>query len=162
MTAYLSFIVKLAVQFPPPLFYEYHKSYSRKAASVLFAQGRQISWCVRDDELYFAIFAGRRARTCEKCSAVDHSTDFCPAIFHADLKTNVFNALSQDHRSLSSVGNRVKRTPMFTSDQREICFNFNGYRGCSNNVCQRAHVCLKCQQNHTQKDCRMPPLIASS
>ena len=67
LTSYLSFVVKLAVQFPQPLFYEYHKSFSRKAASVLFSQGRRIDWSLRDDELYFNIFAGRRARTCEKC-----------------------------------------------------------------------------------------------
>lgn len=162
LTYYLSFVVKLAVQCPPPLFYEYHKNFSRKAASVLFAQNRRINWSVRDDELYFNIFAGRRSRTCEKCSAVDHSTDFCPSVFPADLKTNVFTASSHDLRSSIPFGCRVKRTPVFTADQREICFNFNGFCGCFNNSCSRAHVCLKCQQNHAQKDCRPSSLGASA
>jgi len=162
LTSYLSFVVKLAVQFPQSLFYEYHKSFSRKAASILFSQGRRINWSLRDDELYFNIFAGRRARTCEKCSSVDHSTEFCPAIFHADLKTDFFNSILMDNRNRSYMGNRPKRTPVFTADQREICFNFNGQRGCSNSPCQRAHVCLKCQQGHAQKDCRHSSSITSS
>lgn len=153
LTNYLSFVVKLAVQFPSPLFYEYHKNFSRKAASILFSQGRKIDWSVRDDDLYFQIFAGRRARTCDKCSSVDHSTDFCPSILHADLKTDIFNS-STEARSRPSNWSRVKRVPVLTSDNREVCFNFNGYRGCSNSACPRAHLCLKCLQPHSQKDCR--------
>ncbi|CAM4922985.1 unnamed protein product [Rotaria socialis] len=34
---------------------------------------------------------------------------------------------------------RFKRTPILTADQREICFNYNGNRGCTNHLCQRAH-----------------------
>jgi hypothetical protein len=154
LTSYLLFIVKLGVQFPHPLFYEYHKNFSRKAASVLFTQGRKIDWSLRDDDLYFQIFAGRRARTCEKCSSVDHTSEFCPSILHADLKTDLFTSTYNDSRSRNTVWPRFKRTPVFTADQREICFNFNGPRGCSNAACQRAHACLKCQQPHSQKDCR--------
>ena len=60
LTSYFSFVIKLGVQFPAPLFYEYHKSFSRKAAAILFAKGRKINWAVRDDDLYFQIFVGRR------------------------------------------------------------------------------------------------------
>ena len=154
LTHYLSFVVKLAVQFPPPLFYEYHKHFSRKAASILASQGWKIDWTVRDDDLYFQIFAGRRARTCDKCSSVDHSTDFCPAVLHADLKTEFFASSSSDLRSRFPSTSRARRSPIMTNDQREVCFNFNGYRGCSNTACLRAHVCLKCLQPHAQKDCR--------
>ena len=153
LTHYLSFVMKLAVQFPPPLFYEYHKHFSRKAASILSSQGRKIDWAVRDDDLYFQIFAGRRARTCDKCASVDHSTDFCPAVLHADLKTEFF-ASSSDGRLRSPLSFRPRRPPVLTNDQREVCFNFNGYRGCSNSACARAHVCLRCLQSHAQKDCR--------
>jgi hypothetical protein len=162
LTHYLSFVVKLAVQFPPPLFYEYHKHFSRKAASILASQGRKIDWAVRDDDLYFQIFAGRRARTCEKCSSVDHSTDFCPAVLHADLKTEFFTSASTDGRSRLLATPRARRSPIMTNDQREVCFNFNGYRGCVNTACLRAHVCLKCLQPHSQKDCRQTSVNAAT
>ena len=155
LTHYLSFVVKLAVQFPSSLFYEYHKHFSRKAASILSSQGRKIDWTVRDDDLYFQIFAGRRARTCDKCASVDHSTDFCPAVLHADLKTKFF-ASSSEGRLRSPLSFLTRRPPVLTNDQREVCFNFNGYRGCSNSTCVRAHVCLRCLQSHAQKDCRQP------
>ncbi|CAF1230981.1 unnamed protein product [Rotaria magnacalcarata] len=135
LNIYLSFIVKMGVQFPPPLFYEYQKNFSH-------------------DDLYFQIFAGRRARTCDKCSSVDHSTDFRPSIFHWDIKNDVTSMSMNDSRSRIMMWQRFKRTSIFTADQREICFNYNGNRGCTNHVCQRAHVCLKCQQPHPQKDCR--------
>lgn len=153
LTAYFSFVVKLGVQFPAPLFYDYHKSFSRKAAAILFAKGRRINWAVRDDDLYFQIFAGRRSRTCERCSSVDHATEFCLTIIHTDLKTNLFHSTT-DARNRSFPDSRPKRTPIFTADQREICFNYNGFRGCTTSTCSLAHVCLKCQQPHSQKDCR--------
>jgi hypothetical protein len=153
LTSYLSLIIKLVVQYPAPLFYEYHKNFSRKAAAILFTRGRKINWSIRDDDLYFQIFAGRRSRTCERCSSVDHSTDFCPTIIHADLKTNLFNSFS-DARNRVYFDSRPKRTPILTADQREICFNYNGFRGCNNPSCPRAHACLRCQQPHSQKDCR--------
>ncbi|CAF4535911.1 unnamed protein product, partial [Rotaria magnacalcarata] len=115
---------------------------------------RKINWSIRDDDLYFQIFAGRRARTCDKCSSVDHSTDFRPSIFHWDIKNDVTSMSMNDSRSRIMMWQRFKRTSIFTADQREICFNYNGNRGCTNHVCQRAHVCLKCQQPHPQKDCR--------
>ena len=139
LTHYLSFVVKLAVQFPPPLFYEYHKHFSRKAASILSSQGRKIDRAVRDDDLYFQIFAGRRVRTCD-----------------ADLKTEFF-ASSSDGRLRSPLSYCTRRPLVFTNDQREACFNFNGYRGCSNSACARAHVCLRYLQSHAQKDCRQTP-----
>ena len=135
LTHYLSFVVKLAVQFPPPLFYEYHKHFSRKAA-VYSIFSRLHDLAVRDDDLYFQSFAGRRARTCD-----------------ADLTADFF-ASSSDSRLRSPLSFRTRRPPVLTSDQREVCFNFNGYRGCSNSACARAHVCLRCLQSHAQKDCR--------
>ena len=150
---YLSFVVKLGVQFPAPLFYEYHKLFSKKAASILSAVGRKIDWSVRDDELYFQLFAGCRARTCHRCSAVDHSSDFCPSIVHGDLKADMFQSVTTDARSKYNGAARPKRSPVLTADHREVCFNFNGPRGCSAPSCARAHVCLRCLQPHAQKDC---------
>ncbi|CAF1590223.1 unnamed protein product [Rotaria magnacalcarata] len=154
LSFYLSSILKMRVQFPPPLFYEYHKNSSRKAAAIILTQGRKINWSIRDDDFYFQVFAGRRVRTCDKCSAVDHSTDFGPSIVHGDIKNDVTAMSMNDSRSRTMLWQRFKRTSIFTANQRKICFNYNGNRGCTNHVCQRAHVCLKCQQPHSQKDCR--------
>ena len=74
-----------------------------------------------------------------------------PSILHADLKTDIFQS-SGDTRSRSIPFSRFKRVPVFTTDNREVCFNFNGVRGCSNTTCSRAHVSLKCLQPHAQKD----------
>ncbi|CAF4978385.1 unnamed protein product, partial [Rotaria socialis] len=30
----------------------------------------------------------------------------------------------------------IKHTPILAADQREICFNYNGNRGCTNHVSQ--------------------------
>ena len=117
LTNYLSFIIKMGVQFPPPLFYEYHKNFSRKAAAILSTQGRKIDWSIRDDDLYFQIFAGRWTRTCEKYSSVDHSSEFCPSIFYTDLKTDLSSMSTNAPRSRSAVWQRFKRTPVFLSSR---------------------------------------------
>ena len=155
LTHYLSFVLKLAVQFPPPLFREYRKHFSRKAASILVSRGRKIDWIVCNDDIYSQIFAGRRARACDKYASVDHSTDFCPAVLHADLKMEFF-ASSSDDRLGSPLSFRIRRPPALNNDQREVCFNFNGHCDCSNSACVRAHVFFRCLQSHAQKDCRQP------
>ncbi|CAF3796879.1 unnamed protein product [Rotaria socialis] len=141
----------MGVQFPPPLFCEHHKNFSHKAAAILSTQDRKINWIIRDDDLYFQICAGRRTGTYDKRSSVDHSTIFCSSIFHGDIKNDVTTMSMNDSRSCTMAWQRFKRTPIFTADQREICFNYNGNRGCTNYVCQRARVCLKCQQPDPQK-----------
>ncbi|CAF4595751.1 unnamed protein product, partial [Rotaria socialis] len=56
---YLSPILKLRVQFSLPLFYEYHKNFSRKAAAIILTRYGKINWSIRDKDLYFQVFAGR-------------------------------------------------------------------------------------------------------
>ncbi|CAF3312354.1 unnamed protein product [Rotaria socialis] len=96
---YLSFVVKMGIQFPPPLFYQHHKNFSHKAAAILSTQDRKINLSIRDDDLYFQIFAGRRAGTYDKRSSVDHSTNFCSSIFHGDIKNDVTAMSMNDSRS---------------------------------------------------------------
>ncbi|CAF1606511.1 unnamed protein product, partial [Didymodactylos carnosus] len=129
-------IVKMVTTFPPPLFFEYHKQFSSKAAAILSTSGVKIDWSVRDDKLYFSVFAGRRARNYDHCQAVDHSTDFCPAVSRLNPFTLLQHPLLQVSSAPTSTfpvrpNNRSRRHPVTLSDGRHICFNFNEERGCN-------------------------------
>ena len=76
----------MATDFGGSLFYEYHKLFSAKAATVLHNNGIKLDWSIRDTDLYCRLCAGRRVNACTLCSSVvAHSTGMCPLA--SSLKT---------------------------------------------------------------------------
>ena len=78
LDAYLTEIIGMATDFGAGTFYEYHKMFSARAATLLLNHNVKLDWSVRDNDMYCKLFAGRRAIACGICSSMAHSTDFCP------------------------------------------------------------------------------------
>ncbi|XP_063059122.1 uncharacterized protein LOC134452589 [Engraulis encrasicolus] len=60
------------------LFYEYHKSFSAKAASYVSLFNLRLDWSIVDTELLIRHFSGQRTLACNICSSHGHSADMCP------------------------------------------------------------------------------------
>ena len=68
----------MATDFVAGTFYEYHKMFSARAATLLLNHNVELDWSVRENDMYCRLYAGRHAIACGICNRVDHSIDFCP------------------------------------------------------------------------------------
>ncbi|RXM37000.1 hypothetical protein EOD39_11300 [Acipenser ruthenus] len=75
---YLAYTIELAVRYGGTILYDYHKSFSAKAAAVLGTDNIVINWARPDIDLFHRIFGGRREYACGVCSSTSHSTHLCP------------------------------------------------------------------------------------
>ena len=75
---YLADIVKMSSQFGGSSFYEYHKAFAARAATLLLCYNQKVDWGKRDQALFCTIFAGHKANSCSICNSLGHATSFCP------------------------------------------------------------------------------------
>jgi hypothetical protein len=75
-------------------FYEYHKQFSLKCATVLQLRQTKVDWSKIDRDLLFMVTSG--ANACGKCGEVTHQTKFC---VHASSES-VFQGLPQTRGTL--------------------------------------------------------------
>ncbi|MGH0143190.1 UNVERIFIED_CONTAM: hypothetical protein FKN15_019140 [Acipenser sinensis] len=74
---YLAYIIELAVHYGGTMFYQYHKSFSAKAAPVLGTENAVVNWAKPDIDVFHRIFGGLRAYACGVCVS-SHATHLCP------------------------------------------------------------------------------------
>ncbi|KAL1276974.1 hypothetical protein QQF64_023647 [Cirrhinus molitorella] len=77
---YLSMMADLNQRYGGTLFYEYHKSFSAKAASFISLYNSRLDWSVTDSELLIRHFGGQKAPVCLICSSHGHSASLCPKV----------------------------------------------------------------------------------
>lgn len=128
-------------------FYEYHKIFSAKAAAILREKKRKVDWSKRDRDILALISAGAQVTTCKLCNSVDHTTPFC----HLQLRQT--DPTQTESKTRNPFTDRYGR-PRFYHEGKEICNNFNGFKGCPRPNCTFAHVCSKCKAaSHSQNEC---------
>jgi hypothetical protein len=59
-------------------FYDYHKRFAAKAATLLQDKHIKVDWSKRDRDLLSSTGAGVEINICKLCNMIDHSTTFCP------------------------------------------------------------------------------------
>ena len=140
---YRSNICQLEKDFGPS-FYHYHKLFSAKASAALLNKGLLVDWSMIDYDLHLKVFAGRRANTCNICSGVDHTTDYCT------LKRE--SGPRHAPKSSNKGSNSTKR--VLLEDGVEVCDRHN-YNNCFRGEgCIYHHVCLICFSNsHVKGEC---------
>ena len=156
LDAYLREIIDMSTRFGGTLFYEYHKSYSARAAALLQTYNVKVDWSLRDTRLYTSIFAGCRANACAVCHGMTHTTDFCPLTAYSN------NSNQNNQKGFNSFknggNNQTKTQPTYSNSTvdkqgrprvrfqgKEICNNFNGEAGCARVECGFRHACLICK-----------------
>ena len=73
LDTYLAIISDLALTYGGALFYEYHKSFSSKAAMYIQKFNQRIDWSVVDLNLISRHFTGHPPLTCSVCGSFSHS-----------------------------------------------------------------------------------------
>ncbi|CAC5405182.1 unnamed protein product [Mytilus coruscus] len=134
-------IVDMATRYPGNGFYEYHKRFSLDSAAHLRYNNMAVDWSIRNNTLFCNIFTNIRPNTCNVCGSNFHTSGFC--------------SLTQrsSRNKIDDFQDTYGRERIFHSG-REICNNFNGYRGCILPRCRNAHVCFVCKGDHSKINCQ--------
>ncbi|KAL1276886.1 hypothetical protein QQF64_023559 [Cirrhinus molitorella] len=111
LDTYLAVISDLALSYGGTLFYEYHKSFSAKAAMFIQRFNQRLDWSVVDLTLISRHFTGHQALSCSICGSHAHTPNLCPK--SVSLQT------SKPGPSFQTVDSKVM--PLATP----LCYNFN-------------------------------------
>lgn len=134
LDTYLAIISDLAMSYGGTLFYEYHKSFSSKAAMYIYRFNQKLDWSVVDLALISRHFTGHRALSFSLCSSFSHSASLCP-------KT------ASSYDTSAPVTGQVK-----PARQTPVCFNFNE-NVCTRYNCKYFHACSYCGNSHPRFSC---------
>ena len=80
LDAYSNLIDSKFGQFRGSHFYEYHKSFARKAEQHFLTMGVSVDWSCRDSALYMQTFTGLKTYICDLCSSISNTEKFCPLL----------------------------------------------------------------------------------
>ncbi|KAM4795793.1 uncharacterized protein WCC33_000881 [Rhinophrynus dorsalis] len=151
---YLYRVVELGYRYGGSAFYDYHRSFSAKAAAAWAQFNYLADWSQLDTELFCQHFAGLRAPVCSVCQATDHTSGFCPNSSTNEPSTSQAKAqaLSQSPpRPSRKITDRLGR-PIIYVGKDQICNNYN-YTGCVFSACRLLHLCVTCQGAHPKTIC---------
>ena len=148
-------IVDMASRYPGGGFYEYHRKFSADAAAHLRYNNIVVDWSIRNNTLFCNIFANVKPNSCNTCGSTFHSTGFCAQSVNNNSARYPIGQKLSDQDSYG-------RERLFHMG-REICNNFNGFKGCISPKCRNFQVCLICKGDHSKQSCtqakneRSPP-----
>ena len=139
LDTYLAIISDLAMTYGGALFYEYHKSFSAKAAMYIQRFNQRLDWSVVDLSLISRHFTGHQALSCSICGSFSHSPNLCP-------KTTI-----NVHPS-KPVSSPLKEDAKVTQPMTPLCHNFNE-SVCKFYNCKYFHACSYCGEAHPKSVC---------
>ncbi|KAM4704361.1 uncharacterized protein WCC33_012775 [Rhinophrynus dorsalis] len=150
---YLYRVVELGHKYGGYSFYDYHKSFSAKAAAALAQFNITLDWSQLDTELFCRHFAGLRAPVCSRCQSIEHSTNWCPGLSNTTAPQSLPDNQGEG-QSASPAGNRLDRLggPIVFFGKSQICNNYN-YGGCGFSACRLVHLCSLCKRAHPRSIC---------
>ncbi|XP_034546186.1 uncharacterized protein LOC117817554 [Notolabrus celidotus] len=160
LDTYLAIISDLALSYGGSLFYEYHKSFSAKAALSIQKFNQRVDWSVVDLGLISRHFTGHKTLACTVCGSFSHTTSLCPRTALQRLSTS--RPLSRPDAPASSSGFRPKRqVQTFRGSTPHLCMNFNE-SVCTYPNCRFLHACSWCGDSHPRSVCPRRPRPAHS
>ena len=136
LDTYLAIIADLAMTYGGTLFYEYHKSFSAKAAMFIQRFNQRLDWSVVDLALISRHCTGRQALSCSICGSFSHSLNMCP------------KSVAIVHPPAGPKTDEDKVTPFWTP----MCHNFNE-NVCKFVNCKYIHACSYCGDSHPKSVC---------
>ena len=154
LDAYSDLIDSMFGQFGGSHFYEYHKSFARKAEQYFLTMGVSVDWSCRDSALYMQTFTGLKTSICDLCSSVSHTAKFCPlSVGHQRFQSTGSGSNRQPAANLTD---KYGRTRLYHNG-KEICNNFNSTNGCTSthkNFERVMHLCSICKAStHSALEC---------
>ncbi|XP_044128654.1 uncharacterized protein LOC122925402 [Bufo gargarizans] len=146
---YLYRVTDLGQKYGGSAFYDYHRSFSAKAAAALSQFQFVTNWAEMDTELFCRHFAGLRAPTCSNCQSIFHTTDWCPN-YSLNTPQGPWPGPSGSQGNSSSV-DKLGR-PIVYLGKSQLCNNFN-LGSCAFNACRALHICSLCFRAHPRSSC---------
>ncbi|XP_056409367.1 uncharacterized protein LOC130327128 [Hyla sarda] len=150
---YLFKVTELAHKYGGFTFYDYHKSFSAKAAAALVQYNYTVNWALVDTEIFCNHFAGLKAPVCSRCQSIAHTTEWCNTVnssseVNPGTSSPTFQPRNQKHSGLiDKLGRPIKYL-----GKSQICNNFN-FGSCNYNQCRLLHVCAFCFRAHPKASC---------
>ncbi|XP_040207742.1 uncharacterized protein LOC120938098 [Rana temporaria] len=152
---YLHSVTDLGYKYGGHAFYDYHRSFSAKAAAKLSQFQAKTDWSICDTELFCRHFAGLRSPLCTLCQSSTHTANWCS---DNSIKRPAYPPSSSTSQSLPgpSQQRQVDRLgrPIFFLGGAPICNNFNN-AGCFHSQCRLLHVCTACHKAHPKTTCQL-------
>ena len=149
LDTYLALISDLAMRYGGTLFYEYHKSFSAKAALYVQKFNILLDWSVLNLDLVSRVFTGHMPMCCSVCGSLAHTVNLCPRM--------VFAPPAKEEKSgcgASTSGGRAGRRKVLPSfgGNTSLCINYNE-RVCRYTNCRFLHACSYCGDAHPRSVC---------
>ncbi|XP_078808793.1 uncharacterized protein LOC144994542 [Oryzias latipes] len=147
LDVYLAIISDLALSYGGSLFYDYHKSFSAKAAMYVQKFNQRLDWSVVDLALMSRHFTGHRTLTCSVCGSFSHSTSLCPKTAMRAL------SITPAQPSGSAPPFLPRGQVPFRSRSRAPLCHFFNEGVCVYPNCKYMHVCSVCADSHPRSVC---------
>jgi hypothetical protein len=136
----------------PDSFYEYHKSFSAKCATILYQRNQLVNWAFGDTDLRQLVCAASKVRSCDICRSTGHTTSMCTPGVGAQEPRRKFQQFSPA-KNFTRTTDVVGRDIAYHNGQ-PLCNNFNGFKGCTRTGCINLHVCKICKSStHGRATC---------
>ncbi|XP_044149458.1 uncharacterized protein LOC122938168 [Bufo gargarizans] len=149
LDAYLYRVTELGHKYGGFAYYDYHRSFSAKAAAALAQFQHITNWASLDMELFCRHFAGLRSPFCSFCQSVLHASDWCPSSHASPLpKQQPSTSAPQKPGPLLDKLGR----PIVYLGKNQLCNNFNS-SFCNYSKCKALHICSTCFRAHPQSTC---------
>ncbi|KAL1250506.1 hypothetical protein QQF64_018302 [Cirrhinus molitorella] len=116
---YLAMMADFNLRYGGTLFYEYHKSFSAKAAAFVSLYNSRLDWSVTDSDLLIRHFGGQKTLACAVCNSHGHSASLCPKV-HASRVPPALHGADPSNLALD-----IKGRPIIEFNGIPLCNNFN-------------------------------------
>lgn len=153
---YLHTVVDLGYKYGGFAFYDYHGSFSAKAAARLTQFQTTTNWSLMDTKLFCRHFAGLRSPLCAICQSSTHTATWCanaatrqPFEFPSTSGTIQGQSPPEPTPQVDKFGRPVR-----TVGGAAICNNYN-YGSCNFSQCRLLHICTLCQRAHPRNLCEV-------
>ncbi|XP_044133871.1 uncharacterized protein LOC122932142 [Bufo gargarizans] len=152
---YLYRVVDLAHKYGGTAFYDYHRSFSAKAAAI-WAQFQVVTdWSNIDMELFCRHFASLKSPVCATCQSPAHTTAWCPLADLTAAPSTSRGGINPGPSQQATQFDKLGR-PIHYLGKAQLCNNFN-YAVCNFSQCRLLHICATCFRAHPVTVCTVKP-----
>ena len=88
---YLQDIIDIASKYKGNVFYQYHKSFAMKVATIKLTRCLAVDWYIRNEKLYATVCGGYPIHVCAHCGSGLHVSNMCSKYVESELRSNYVN-----------------------------------------------------------------------
>jgi hypothetical protein len=144
---YLQDIIDISSKYKGNVFYQYHKAFAMKIATIKLTRGLTVDWSIRDEQLYETVCRGYPIHVCAHCVIGLHGSTMGSIHVASALRSNYVNNSACNRYFIGIDTNQSKGVnsvdtygrPKLFYKGPEVCNNFLA-GSCVNSNFKYAHV----------------------